>query len=199
MLCSLCGGCYPVRSATSARFDTAEGLLSFILSFRIADGLVSFLLLQTYSESRGHNFSLNATFSEVDFNKYDGLVIPGGRAPEYLAMDPSVLDLVRQFSSAGKPIAAVCHGQLILAASGVVRGRKCTAYPAVRPVLIASGACWVEPETLSSCVTDGNLITGVTYYGHPELIQSFVKALGGTITGSDKKILFLCGVTKSEV
>lgn len=170
----------------------------FLLRFHTADRLLSPFLLQTYSESPGHNFSLNATFSEVDFNKYDGLVIPGGRAPEYLAMDPYVLDLARKFSSAGKPIASVCHGQLILAASDTVRGRKCTAYPAVRPVLVASGAYWVEPETMSSCVTDGNLITGVSYYGHPELIQSFVKALGGNITGSNKRILFLCGVTKSQ-
>ncbi|KAK4749170.1 hypothetical protein SAY87_026619 [Trapa incisa] len=148
---------------------------------------------QTYSESRGHNFALNATFSEVDFNKYDGLFIPGGRAPEYLAMDSSVIDLVCKFSSAGKPISAVCHGQLILAAADVVRGRRCTAYPAVRPVLIAAGAFWVEPETLSCCVTDGNLITGATYDGHPELIQSLVQALGGSIAGSAKRILFLCG------
>ncbi|PKI78631.1 hypothetical protein CRG98_001008 [Punica granatum] len=152
---------------------------------------------QTYSESRGHNFSLNATFSEVDLDKYDGLVIPGGRAPEYLAMDPSVLDLVRKFSTAGKPIASVCHGQLILAAAGIVGGRSLTAYLPVRPVLIAAGAHWVEPQGMSACITDGNLITAATYEGHPEFIQSFVKALGGTITGgSGKRILFLCGVSK---
>ncbi|CBI27372.3 hypothetical protein AAG906_017576 [Vitis piasezkii] len=148
---------------------------------------------QTYSESRGHNFTVNATFDEVDASKYDGLVIPGGRAPEYLAMNESVLDLVRKFFSSGKPIASICHGQLILAASGSVRGRKCTAYPAVGPALIAAGAHWVEPETMSACVIDGNLITAATYIGHPGFIQLFVKALGGTITGSDKRILFLCG------
>ncbi|KAJ6369482.1 hypothetical protein OIU76_027832 [Salix suchowensis] len=135
---------------------------------------------QTYTESRGHNFTLNATFDEVDFGKYDGLVIPGGRAPE-------------KFSDSGKPIASVCHGQLILAAANSVKGLKCTAYPAVKPVLIDAGAHWVEPETMKACVADGNIITGATYEGHPELIQLFVKALGGKITGSDKKILFLCG------
>ncbi|KAF9664188.1 hypothetical protein SADUNF_Sadunf17G0130200 [Salix dunnii] len=148
---------------------------------------------QTYTESRGHNFTLNATFDEVDFGKYDGLVIPGGRAPEYLAMIESVLDCVRKFSDSGKPIASVCHGQLILAAANSVKGLKCTAYPAVKPVLIDAGAHWVEPETMKACVADGNIITGATYEGHPELIQLFVKALGGKITGSDKKILFLCG------
>lgn len=148
---------------------------------------------QTFSESRGHNFTLNATFDEIDVRKYDGLVIPGGRAPEYLAMDGSVLDVVSTFSDSGKPIASICHGQLILAAAGVVKGRKCTAYPPVKPVLIAAGCDWVEPETMAKCVADGNLITGPTYEEHPEFIGLFVKALGGTITGADKKILFLCG------
>ncbi|XP_065850684.1 protein DJ-1 homolog D [Euphorbia lathyris] len=148
---------------------------------------------QTYSESRGHNFTLSATFNEIDFAKYDGLVIPGGRAPEYLAMNESVIDCVRKLSDAGKPIASICHGQLILAAAGIVNGRKCTAYPSVRPVLVAAGAHWVEPQTMAACVADGNIITGATYEGHPEFIQLFVKAIGGAITGSDKRILFLCG------
>ncbi|CAN1351662.1 Protein DJ-1 homolog D [Linum perenne] len=121
--------------------------------------------LQTYTESRGHNFALNATFEEIDCGKYDGIVIPGGRAPEYLAMN----------------------------ASGIVKGRKCTAFPALKPVLIAAGANWVEPQTMAACVVDGNLVTGATYEGHPEFISQFVKALGGAITGFDKRILFLCG------
>lgn len=150
--------------------------------------------MQTYSESRGHNFTLNATFDEVEFSRYDGLVIPGGRAPEYLALNASVLDLVRKFSDSKKPIASICHGQLVLAAAGLVKGRKCTAFPPVRPVLVAAGAHWLEPETMSFCVADGNLITAATYGGHPEFIRLFVKALGGNITGSDKRILFLCGV-----
>lgn len=124
-------------------------------------------------------------------------MIPGGRAPEYLAMNESVLDCVRKFSDSGRPIASVCHGQLILAAANSVKGRKCTAYPAVKPVLIDAGAHWVEPETMKACVVDGNIITGATYEGHPEFIQLFVRALGGKITGSDKKILFLCGVSSN--
>ncbi|KAG8662570.1 protein DJ-1 homolog D [Manihot esculenta] len=148
---------------------------------------------QTYTESPGHNFSLNATFDEIDFGKYDGLVIPGGRAPEYLAMNESVLDCVRKFSDAGKPIASVCHGQIILAAAGCVKGRKCTAYPPVKPILIDAGAHWVEAQTMATCVADGNIITGATYDAHPEFIQLFVKALGGSITGANKRILFLCG------
>ncbi|KAH6799351.1 Class I glutamine amidotransferase-like superfamily protein [Perilla frutescens var. frutescens] len=148
---------------------------------------------QTYSESRGHNFALNANFDEIDATKYDGLVIPGGRAPEYLAVNESVVGLVKKFEDLKRPIASICHGQLILAAAGIVEGRKCTAYPAVKPALIAAGAHWVEPDTMAFCTSDGNLITGATYEGHPEFIQLFIKALGAKICGSGKRILFLCG------
>jgi D-lactate dehydratase len=150
--------------------------------------------LQTYSESRGHNFALNASFDEIGADGYDGFVIPGGRAPEYLAMDEKVLELVRKFSDAKKPIASVCHGQLILAAAGVVQNRSCTAYPAVKPVLLAAGAKWEEPDTMAKCAVDGNLVTAATYESHPEFISLFIKALGGSVAGSNKRILFLCGV-----
>lgn len=150
--------------------------------------------MQTYSETKGHNFTLNASFDEITASEYDGLVIPGGRAPEYLAMDEKVLDLVRMFSGAKKPIASVCHGQLILAAARVVENRTCTAFPAVKPVLVAAGAKWEEPDTMAKCTVDGNLITAATYNSHPEFISLFVKALGGSVAGSDKRILFLCGV-----
>lgn len=166
---------------------------TYCFSFRFHFHVCSWL--QTYSESRGHNFTLNATFDEIDANKYDGLIIPGGRAPEYLAMNDSVLDIVTKIFTAGKPVASICHGQLILAAADLVKGRKCTAYPPVKPVLVAAGSHWVEPATMAECVIDGNLITGATYEGHPEFIRLFVKALGGTITGSNKRILFLCGVS----
>lgn len=148
---------------------------------------------QTYSERRGHNFTLNATFDEIDPSTYDGLILPGGRAPEYLAMNEHVLQLVTHFVKSGKPVASICHGQLILAAADVINGRKITAYPTVGPVVVAAGAHWVEPETLASCTVDGNIITGTSYYGHAEYIRHFLKALGGTVTGSNKRILFLCG------
>lgn len=148
---------------------------------------------QTYSESPGHNFVLNATFDEIEEKKYNGLVIPGGRAPEYLSMNESVLKVVREFSDLGKAIASICQGQLILAAAGVMNGRKCTSYPTLKPALIAAGSHWVEAETMSTCVRDNNLVTGASYEGHPEFIRLFVEALGGTIQGFDKKILFLCG------
>ncbi|XP_042421748.1 protein DJ-1 homolog D-like [Zingiber officinale] len=148
---------------------------------------------QTYSESRGHNFTLNATFDEIEVSKYDGIIIPGGRAPEYLAMDDVVVKLVSKFHDSTKTIASICHGQLILAAADVVKDRQCTAYPTVKPALVAAGAHWVEPETMAKCVSHDHLITGGTYDCHPELIRLFVQALGGSITGSNKRILFLCG------
>ncbi|KAL8233860.1 hypothetical protein R6Q59_019960 [Mikania micrantha] len=152
---------------------------------------------QTYSESRGHNFTLNATFDEIDASAYDGLVLPGGRAPEYLARDEAVLNLVKHFAKSRKPIASICHGQLILAAaaatSDVLNGRKVTAYPTVGPVLIAAGAHWIQPETMASCAVDGNLITAASYFGHAECIRHFINALGATVTGSNKRVLFLCG------
>lgn len=126
-------------------------------------------------------------------------MIPGGRSPEYLAHIPSVVALVTEFVNSEKPIAAICHGPLILAAAEVVNGRRCTSFLTVGPVLIAAGAHWVKPETFAStmAVVDGNLITAVTYKGHPQYIRHIVKALGGNISGSesDKKILFLCGVS----
>ncbi|GLJ53729.1 hypothetical protein SUGI_1146480 [Cryptomeria japonica] len=148
---------------------------------------------QTYSELRGHNFELTATFDYIDVKMYDGLVIPGGRAPEYLALNESVLELVKHFFDSNKPIAAICHGQLILAAAGVLKEKMCTAYPAVKPVVVAAGGVWKEPEALSACCIDGNLITSAAWHGHPKYISLFLKSLGGKVTGTGKRVLFLCG------
>jgi len=79
---------------------------------------------QTYTEKRGHNFTLNATFADVKPADYDALVLPGGRAPEYLRLNDEVLAIVRHFDAAGKPIAAICHAAQILAAAGVLKGRR---------------------------------------------------------------------------
>ncbi|GLT28743.1 hypothetical protein SLA2020_036510 [Shorea laevis] len=147
---------------------------------------------QTYFESWGHNFNLNATVDEIEMRNMMGLVIPGGWAPECLAMDSFVVDIVMKFSNSQKPNASICHGQLILAAADVVKGCKCTAFPAVGSALIAAGAFWVEPENNAASIVDDNIITGANYGGHPQFIQPFVKALGGIITGADKSILFLC-------
>src|SRR3990172_9589340 len=149
----------------------------------VATAIHDFEGQQTYSEKRGHNFRLNFSFAEVDAAKYDALVIPGGRAPEYLRLDQRVLDMVRAFAAAKKPIAAICHGLQILAAAGVVQGRRCQAYPAVKPELIAAGAIWDEPSAgLDSVCVDGNLVTAPAWPAHPAWIRAFLKVLGTAIT-----------------
>ncbi len=132
---------------------------------------------QTYSEKRGHNFALNATFNDVVEKDYDALLIPGGRAPEYLRMNPRVLDIVRHFASVNKPIAALCHGPQILAAAGVLRGRRATAYPACQPDVEIAGATFVSLP-IDGAVTDGNLVTGPAWPAHQQWLAQFLVVLG---------------------
>lgn len=137
---------------------------------------------QTYSEKPGHNFAINATFSEVQAEAYDALVIPGGRAPEYIRLDEKVIALVRSFAAANKPIASICHGQQLLAAADVLEGKQCTAYPAVKPDVIRAGGKWGEVnETFSNAYVDGNLVTAAAWPGHPEWMRKFLKVLGSRI------------------
>lgn len=137
---------------------------------------------QTYSEKPGHNFTLTATFNDVKAEEYDALVIPGGRAPEYIRLNDKVLDMVKHFASADKPIASICHGQQVLAAAGVVAGKTCIAYPAVKPDLVGAGASWGEiNDTFSNAVVDGNLVTAPAWPAHPEWMRKFLKVLGSKI------------------
>ena len=131
---------------------------------------------QTYTEKRGHNFTLNATFDEIDPSKYDGLIIPGGRAPEYLRLNPKVLDLIRHFAKANKPIAALCHGPQLLAAAGVIKGRKLNAYPACAPEVELAGGTFVSVD-MTDAVVDGNLVTGPAWPAHPVWLARFLKVL----------------------
>lgn len=135
---------------------------------------------QTYSEKPGHGFTLNATFAEIDPAGYDALVLPGGRAPEYLRLDAKVIALVKHFASANKPIAAICHGAQILTAAGVVKGRKCSAYPAVGPEVDACGGTWVDVGYEKAHV-DGNLVTAAAWPAHPAWLAAFLKLLGTRI------------------
>lgn len=137
---------------------------------------------QTYSEKRGHNFAINAAFGDVKAEDYDGLVIPGGRAPEYIRLNARVLDLVRSFAADRKPIAAICHGAQVLAAAGVLDGRTLTAYPALRPDIERCGATWVEVDAgLTRAVVDGNLVTAAAWPAHPDWMRQFLRLLGSTI------------------
>jgi protease I len=134
---------------------------------------------QTYSEKPGHRFLLTADFEEVKSADYDALFIPGGRAPEYLRLDPKIISLTREFAAANKPIAAVCHGPQILVAADVLRGRTSTCYIAVKPDVLAAGSAWSEiNETATNVCVDGNLVTAPAWPAHPALIREFLKLLG---------------------
>jgi protease I len=135
---------------------------------------------QTYSEKPGHNFTLNAAFADVRARYYDALVLPGGRAPEYLRLNEAVLDLVRQFAEKRQPIAAICHGVQILTAAGVVEGKGCTAYPAVAPEVKRAGGKWVDLPVDQAHV-DGNLVTAPAWPAHPAWLARFVQVLGTRI------------------
>ena len=137
---------------------------------------------QTYSEKRGHNFTLNAAFDDVKPMEYDALVIPGGRAPEYIRLNDRVLEITRHFAQAGKPIAAICHGLQVLAAAQVLEGRLCTAYPAVKPEVVAAGARWGEVnQTFTNAHVEGNLVTAAAWPAHPEWMRKFLQLLGSKI------------------
>lgn len=137
---------------------------------------------QTYSEKPGHLFAINADFAAIDPADYDALVIPGGRSPEYLRLNPRVIEIVRHFAEADKPIASICHGQQILVAAGVLEGKHATAYPAVRPDVERAGACWCEVnETYSNAHVHGTLVTAPAWPAHPEWIRKFLEVLGTRI------------------
>ena len=133
---------------------------------------------QTYSEKRGHDFALNADFETARAADYDGLVIVGGRAPEYLRLDPRVIELVRAFAGAGKPIAAVCHGVQLLTAADVIRGRRISAYPACAPEVRLAGATYAE-VAIDEAVTDGPFVTAPAWPAHPRWLAAFLDVLNG--------------------
>lgn len=135
---------------------------------------------QTYSEKRGHNFALNKAFNEINEAEYDGLVIPGGRAPEYLRLNPRVLEITRHFFETNKPVAAICHGPQILAAAGVLKGRKSTAYPAVGPDVTTAGGEYAQIP-VDKAVTEGNLVSAPAWPAHPDWMSQFMKLLGTKI------------------
>ena len=136
---------------------------------------------QTYSEKPGHRFTLNASFADVDPAQYDALVIPGGRAPEYLRLNPKVLEVVRHFFTANKPVAAICHGAQLLAAAGVLAGRTCSAYPACRAEVEVAKGTYAE-IAIDGAVTDGNLVTAPAWPAHPAWLAQFLQVLGTRIS-----------------
>jgi len=137
---------------------------------------------QTYTEKPGHRFAVTADFDQVNVANYDALVIPGGRAPEYLRLNGRLIEIVREFSETGKPIASICHGQQILVTAGIVSGKLCTAYPAVQPDIVQAGGRWGEVnETFSNAYVDGTLVTAPAWPAHPEWMRKFLEVLGSKI------------------
>lgn len=143
----------------------------------VATAVHDFEGAQTYSEKPGHRFTLNAAFADVDPAAYDALVVPGGRAPEYLRLNASVLDIVRHFARADKPIAAICHGAQLLSAAGVLEGKACSAYPACGPEVTAAGGTF-QDIPVDQAHTDGKLVTAPAWPAHPAWLAQFLEVLG---------------------
>ncbi len=135
---------------------------------------------QTYTEKPGHLFALNASFADVDTAQYDALMIAGGRAPEYLRLNPRVIEIVREFATANKPIAAVCHGAQLLAAADVIRGKTISAYPACAPEVKLAGGNYAD-IAVDQAVTDGNFVTAPAWPAHPAWLGQFLQRLGTEI------------------
>lgn len=135
---------------------------------------------QTYSEKPGHNFTLNATFAEVEAATYDALVIPGGRAPEYIRLNQQVLEITHHFAQTNKPIAAICHGLQLLAAADVLQGKRCTGYPACSPDVKSAGGIYVDIP-VDQAIVDGNLVTAPAWPAHPHWLAEFLTVLGTKI------------------
>lgn len=145
----------------------------------IATAIHDFEGHQTYTEKPGHQFALNATFADVRADSYDALVVPGGRAPEYLAIDKRVIELVQAFAAADKPIAATCHGLLILAAADVLQGKRCQGYPTVQPEVERAGGVWEPPnETFDSVSVDGKLVTAPAWPANANWMGALLEVLG---------------------
>jgi protease I len=131
---------------------------------------------QTYSEKRGHNFELNASFSDINVEGYDALYLPGGRAPEYLRLNAKVIEMIQHFTTTNKPIASICHGPQLLSAAGALKGKKVSAYPACEPEMTMAGAEYVSLP-MDGAITDGNLVTAPAWPAHPAMLKQFVVLL----------------------
>lgn len=143
---------------------------------------------QTYTEKPGHNFTLNATFAEIDGSQYDALVVPGGRAPEYIRLHQKAIALVQHFAQTQKPIAAICHGAQLLAAAGVLENRRCSAYPACRPEVERAGGIYIELAN-HEAVTDGNLVTAPAWPAHPAWLAAFLEVLGTKVVHAKEALV----------
>lgn len=127
----------------------------------------------TYTEKPGYRVTIDVGLDEVDPASYEGLVLPGGRAPEFLCRRPQAVSVVKAFAVAGKPIAANCHGPLLLAAAGVTQGRTLTCYPDLEFLMSQAGARFVD----QAVVVDGNLVSVRGWPDNSPWMGEFVKLL----------------------
>ncbi|MFF3556575.1 DJ-1/PfpI family protein [Streptomyces tsukubensis] len=127
----------------------------------------------TYTEKPGYTWPADLAFSEVAPADYAAVVIPGGRAPEYLRNDPELRKIVKAFFDADKPVAQICHGPLLTAAVGGLEGRRVTAYPALEPDMQAAGGSFQDAEA----VVDGTLVSSRAWPDHPAWMREFLKLL----------------------
>ncbi|HEY9411924.1 MAG TPA: DJ-1/PfpI family protein [Jiangellaceae bacterium] len=127
----------------------------------------------TYTEKPGHTWPADVAFADVNPADYVALVIPGGRAPEYIRNDPDAQRIVRHFFEGDAPVAALCHGPLLLAAAGVLEGRTSAAYPALAVDVEAAGGTFVDGPD----VVDGNLVSGRAWPDHPQWFRPFIEQL----------------------
>lgn len=146
----------------------------------VATAVHDFLGEQTYTELRGHNFALTASFEDVKTEDYEGLFITGGRAPEYIRLNPRVIEITKEFFAANKPVAAICHGPQVLTAAGVLKGYAATAYPAVGPDISLAGGIYKEVD-VSEAVVDRNLVTSPAWPGNTAICREFAKLMGAKI------------------
>jgi protease I len=127
----------------------------------------------TYTEKPGYTWNADIAFADVNPADYVALVVPGGRAPEYIRNNPHCLKIVQHFFEQQKPVAQLCHAPLVLAAAGVLKGRRTAAYPALEPDVKAAGAQFVDSEA----VIDGQMVSGRAWPDHPAWMREFVRIL----------------------
>jgi protease I len=140
------------------------------LQFVVHDFVEGF---DTYTEKPGYTWDADLAFADVDPTDYAALVIPGGRAPEYIRNDPDCRRIVEHFFGADKPVAQLCHASLVLAAAGVLEGRRTAAYPALAPDVVAAGAEFVD----GGGVVDGVMVSARAWPDHPTWMRAFIDVL----------------------
>jgi protease I len=140
------------------------------LQFVVHDFVEGF---DTYTEKLGYTWPADLRFADVDPSQYVAVVIPGGRAPEYIRNDADCQRIVRHFFEQDKPVAQICHAPLVLAAAGLLKGRRTAAYPALAPDVAAAGAEFVD----SGAVVDGMMVSARAWPDHPTWMRAFIELL----------------------